>query len=139
MPIDLICLDADDTLWHNMRFFAAAEEAFAALVANRRSRLSALAEMRRFDDMDLGEFLSWALEGDAWKIYDGCDDLSSLEAWRRIAQRHAPMGPAYQLTDTRKLMHPTRATKLDEVMRCMSRHAPAEAAREQHAAEARVA
>jgi putative hydrolase of the HAD superfamily len=21
MPIDLICLDADDTLWHNMRFF----------------------------------------------------------------------------------------------------------------------
>jgi putative hydrolase of the HAD superfamily len=33
MPIDLICLDADDTLWHNMRFFAAAEEAFAELVA----------------------------------------------------------------------------------------------------------
>ncbi|KTT76142.1 HAD family hydrolase [Sphingomonas endophytica] len=33
MPIDLICLDADDTLWHNMRFFAAAEQAFAELVA----------------------------------------------------------------------------------------------------------
>lgn len=33
MPIDLICLDADDTLWHNMRFFAAAEQAFADLVA----------------------------------------------------------------------------------------------------------
>ncbi|WP_375288000.1 HAD family hydrolase [Sphingomonas sp.] len=33
MPIDLICLDADDTLWHNMRFFAAAEEAFAGLIA----------------------------------------------------------------------------------------------------------
>ena len=33
MPIDLICLDADDTLWHNMRFFAAAEEAFMAMLA----------------------------------------------------------------------------------------------------------
>lgn len=26
MPIDLICLDADDTLWHNMRFFDATEQ-----------------------------------------------------------------------------------------------------------------
>jgi putative hydrolase of the HAD superfamily len=33
MTIDLICLDADDTLWHNMRFFAAAEEAFVAMCA----------------------------------------------------------------------------------------------------------
>ncbi len=33
MPIDLICLDADDTLWHNMRFFAAAEAAFVAMLA----------------------------------------------------------------------------------------------------------
>lgn len=33
MPIDLVCLDADDTLWHNMRFFAAAEEAFVAMLA----------------------------------------------------------------------------------------------------------
>ena len=33
MPIDLICLDADDTLWHNMRYFAAAEAAFADMLA----------------------------------------------------------------------------------------------------------
>lgn len=33
MPVDLICLDADDTLWHNMRFFAEAEAAFAAMLA----------------------------------------------------------------------------------------------------------
>jgi putative hydrolase of the HAD superfamily len=33
MPIDLICLDADDTLWHNMRFFAEAERAFEAMLA----------------------------------------------------------------------------------------------------------
>jgi len=30
MPIDLICLDADDTLWHNMRHFDAAEQALFA-------------------------------------------------------------------------------------------------------------
>lgn len=33
MTPDLICLDADDTLWHNMRFFAAAEEALVAMLA----------------------------------------------------------------------------------------------------------
>jgi putative hydrolase of the HAD superfamily len=32
MPIDLICLDADDTLWHNMRHFNAAEHAFLAML-----------------------------------------------------------------------------------------------------------
>lgn len=32
MPIDLICLDADDTLWHNMRHFDVAERALLALL-----------------------------------------------------------------------------------------------------------
>ena len=32
MPIDLICLDADDTLWHNMRHFNAAEDALLAML-----------------------------------------------------------------------------------------------------------
>jgi putative hydrolase of the HAD superfamily len=32
VPIDLICLDADDTLWHNMRHFQAAEDAFCAII-----------------------------------------------------------------------------------------------------------
>ncbi|ONG53790.1 HAD family hydrolase [Pseudoroseomonas deserti] len=32
MPIDLICLDADDTLWHNMRHFQATEEALLAVL-----------------------------------------------------------------------------------------------------------
>jgi len=32
MPIRLICLDADDTLWHNMRFFNAAEDALVAML-----------------------------------------------------------------------------------------------------------
>lgn len=33
MPVELLCVDADDTLWHNMRHFAAAETAFAELMA----------------------------------------------------------------------------------------------------------
>lgn len=47
MTIKLICLDADDTLWHNMRHFNATEEALLALIepfAERdiaRERLSA--------------------------------------------------------------------------------------------------
>ena len=32
MPIDLICLDADDTLWHNMRHFDVAEGALLGLL-----------------------------------------------------------------------------------------------------------
>ena len=33
MPIELICLDADDTLWHNLRHFDATEAIFADLLA----------------------------------------------------------------------------------------------------------
>ncbi|HEY0684333.1 MAG TPA: HAD family hydrolase [Steroidobacter sp.] len=32
MPIELICIDADDTLWHNMRHFDVAERAFASIL-----------------------------------------------------------------------------------------------------------
>ncbi len=32
MPIDLICLDADDTLWHNMRFFHATQDALVRML-----------------------------------------------------------------------------------------------------------
>ena len=32
MPIDLICLDADDTLWHNMRHFHETEDALVAML-----------------------------------------------------------------------------------------------------------
>ena len=32
MPIELICLDADDTLWHNLRHFDVAEQALFAVL-----------------------------------------------------------------------------------------------------------
>jgi putative hydrolase of the HAD superfamily len=34
MPLDLICLDADDTLWHNMRFFNDAFAEFGAMFSD---------------------------------------------------------------------------------------------------------
>lgn len=33
MPIDLICIDADDTLWHNMRHFGTAQDTVVAALA----------------------------------------------------------------------------------------------------------
>src|SRR4030095_9566869 len=32
MPINLICLDADDTLWHNMRFFHQTQDALVRML-----------------------------------------------------------------------------------------------------------
>ena len=32
MPIDLICVDADDTLWHNMRFFHQTQDALVRML-----------------------------------------------------------------------------------------------------------
>jgi putative hydrolase of the HAD superfamily len=32
MPIDLICIDADDTLWHNMRFFHETQDALVGML-----------------------------------------------------------------------------------------------------------
>ena len=32
MPIDLICIDADDTLWHNMRFFHQTQDALVRMM-----------------------------------------------------------------------------------------------------------
>src|SRR5262245_14073948 len=32
MPIDLICIDADDTLWHNMRFFHEPQDALVRML-----------------------------------------------------------------------------------------------------------
>lgn len=56
MPIDLICLDADDTLWHNMRFFAVAEEAFAALVAPYADDAAARARMQAIEVRNLRHY-----------------------------------------------------------------------------------
>ena len=47
MPIDLICLDADDTLWHNMRHFHATQDALVAMLDPRAGGERSLNEQAR--------------------------------------------------------------------------------------------
>lgn len=56
MPIDLICLDADDTLWHNMRFFDEAERAFATLIAPFADDAVARARMQAIETRNLRHY-----------------------------------------------------------------------------------
>ncbi|MBW6526917.1 HAD family hydrolase [Sphingomonas sp. RHCKR7] len=56
MTIDLVCLDADDTLWHNMRFFDAAERAFAELVAPFAEAPAARARMEAIEVRNLQHY-----------------------------------------------------------------------------------
>ncbi len=56
MTIDLVCLDADDTLWHNMRFFDAAEQAFAELVAPFAAAPAARARMEAIEVRNLKRY-----------------------------------------------------------------------------------
>ncbi|MDJ0276574.1 HAD family hydrolase [Sphingomonas sp. 2R-10] len=57
MPIELICLDADDTLWHNMRHFEEAHAAFTAML-----RPFAAADIAR-ETLDACEARNLALYG----------------------------------------------------------------------------
>jgi putative hydrolase of the HAD superfamily len=56
MPIDLICLDADDTLWHNMRFFDEAQSAFAAMLAPFADGPAARAALERCEVANLAHY-----------------------------------------------------------------------------------
>jgi putative hydrolase of the HAD superfamily len=53
MPIDLICLDADDTLWHNLRHFDAAERAFLGVLETRAAREIARVRLREIEARNL--------------------------------------------------------------------------------------
>merc|ERR1711994_485113 len=68
-------------------------------------------------DEQLGEYLDYILEGEAWDIWDGCDDKSHIEAWRKLARRIAPKGPQNQLMETRRIMKPSRSTNLADTLR----------------------
>ena len=54
-------------------------------------------EVTEAQDMQLGQFLDWALEGEAWEIYDGSENLYNLESWRLLSRRFWPRGPQCQL------------------------------------------
>jgi putative hydrolase of the HAD superfamily len=56
MPIKLILLDADDTLWHNMRHFEAAERTFADMLAPLADAGIALAALSRVEGRNLPHY-----------------------------------------------------------------------------------
>jgi putative hydrolase of the HAD superfamily len=56
MPIQLILLDADDTLWHNMRHFDAAEQAFAEMLAPLAEAGIARATLAAVEERNLGHY-----------------------------------------------------------------------------------
>jgi putative hydrolase of the HAD superfamily len=56
MPIRLICLDADDTLWHNETFFRRTTDAFAALIAPFAPAADALARLEAIEHRNLAAY-----------------------------------------------------------------------------------
>jgi len=89
MPIDLICLDADDTLWHNMRFFAAAEQAFADLLAPWADDAAARARMQAIEVRNLRHYgygaKSFTLSMVETALELGGDDLPAAAVRRILA------------------------------------------------------
>jgi putative hydrolase of the HAD superfamily len=56
MPIQLILVDADDTLWHNMRHFDAAERAFSEMLAPLADAGIARAALSKVEDRNLAHY-----------------------------------------------------------------------------------
>jgi putative hydrolase of the HAD superfamily len=54
VPIRLICLDADDTLWHNESYFKRTQTAFADLLEPFAGREEALARLEETEHRNLG-------------------------------------------------------------------------------------
>lgn len=84
MTIDLICLDADDTLWHNMRHFNATEEALLAML-----RPFADAHVTR-DMLNACEARNLALYGYGAKAFT-LSMIRRIFAQHNVAPEHAVM------------------------------------------------
>ncbi|WP_294319971.1 HAD family hydrolase [uncultured Sphingomonas sp.] len=98
MPIDLICLDADDTLWHNMRHFEEAHDAFTAMI-----RPFAGADVAR-DTLDACEARNLKLYGYGAKGFT----LSMIETALELGGERLPSGIIADLlaAGRRLLAHP---------------------------------
>lgn len=111
MPIDLICLDADDTLWHNMRHFEAAEAANHAVLAS-------FAEAGVFRDvLNRVEMRNLTLYGYGAKGFT----LSTIEAALELIDGNVPRPCLEAILDACKslLTHPIEL--LPGVRECLER------------------
>ncbi|PZU58587.1 MAG: HAD family hydrolase [Sphingobium sp.] len=98
MALDLICLDADDTLWHNMRHFNATEEALAAM-------------LRPFADADVTRERLATCEGRNLRLYGyGAKGftLSMVETAVELVGDPLPVGLIAEILEAgrRLLAHP---------------------------------
>lgn len=98
MPIDLICLDADDTLWHNMRHFEEAHAAFRDML-----RPFAAAEVA-METLDACETRNLKLYGYGAKGFT----LSMIETALELGGERLPSGVIADLlaAGRRLLAHP---------------------------------
>jgi putative hydrolase of the HAD superfamily len=95
MPIDLICLDADDTLWHNMRFFHATEDAMVAM-------------LEPFADAGIARAAMEACEVRNLKLYGygaKAFTLSMIESALELGGDDVPASVIRQILDAGRALH----------------------------------
>ncbi|MBB3348979.1 HAD family hydrolase [Sphingomonas sp. BK069] len=111
MTIDLVCLDADDTLWHNMRFFDAAEQAFAELVAPFAAAPAARARMEAIEVRNLKRY------GYGAKSFT----LSMIETALELAGDDLPAASARRLLEIGRTLLDHPVELLDDVAATLER------------------
>jgi putative hydrolase of the HAD superfamily len=103
VPIDLICLDADDTLWHNMRFFNAAEQALLELLAPFAEAGVARATLATVETRNLAAYGYGAKSFTLSMIETACElcpnDLDAALVARMLAAGKALLAHPVELLD----------------------------------------
>ena len=95
MPIDLICLDADDTLWHNMRHFQATQDALVAMLEPFANAGIARAAMEECEVRNL------RLYGYGAKAFT----LSMIETALELGRDEVPASVIRQILDAGRALH----------------------------------
>ncbi len=78
MPISLICLDADDTLWHNETFFRRTFGAFAALLAPFGSAEDIQRQLEETEHRNLAAY-GYGVKGFILSMLEAASDLAGDE------------------------------------------------------------
>lgn len=105
MPIDLICLDADDTLWHNMRFFNATQDALVRMLEPFADAGIARSALEACEIRNLGLF------GYGAKAFT----LSMIETALELGGDDVPASVIRDILDAGKALHAHPVELLDGV------------------------
>ena len=66
-------------------------------------------------DQELQHFLISRTEGEALEIVRGAEREPGLEQWRRLAALYDPLAAGRSLDDSRQILSPPKAAKIDEL------------------------